>query len=536
MRRLILLLSLTVPALGACAADADGDGFNVDEDCNDNDADINPDATEVCDGQDNNCNDEVDEGVTSTFYNDQDRDGYGDEDMPIEACEAGPGQADNADDCNDDDDEAFPGADEVCLDEIDNDCDGEVDEDDAVDATTWYQDTDGDDFGVTENSRLACDPGEGWAADDGDCDDGNADVNPGADEVCGDGVDNDCKDGADDAGAIDAPRWHEDADEDAFGNPDVSQRACEQPDGWVSDDTDCDDTDRFEKPGVEWYTDGDEDGYGLKGSEPNACERLDPTDADTGGDCDDGDPEINPGADEIWYDDVDQDCDGGSDFDQDGDTYESAAEADGEDCDDMDPAINPMAGEIDDGIDNDCDSLCDEGYIFAGDLIITEVMQNPSQSDDEYGEYVEVYNDSGSDITICGGWSLEDADSDMDEITGGPYTIGSGDYFVFGADSDTSRNGNYTPDYDYDHSSFVLANGNDEVIIVFDGTTIDEIEYDDGDTFPDPTGQSMNLDPDSRDATDNDDGDNWCETNFSSYGSGDLGTPGDANEECPEPF
>ena len=169
MRPLILLMALTLPALTACSSDADGDGFNVDEDCNDNDADINPDAPEVCDGVDNNCDEAIDEGVTTTFYNDQDRDGYGDPDMPIEGCEVQVGQSENADDCDDDEDNAFPGNDEICLDSIDNDCDGDVDEDSAVDATTWYADSDGDGFGEDGTARQACAPGDGWAADAARC-------------------------------------------------------------------------------------------------------------------------------------------------------------------------------------------------------------------------------------------------------------------------------------------------------------------------------------------------------------------------------
>ena len=74
---------------------------------------------------------------------------------------------------------------------------------------------------------------------------------------------------------------------------------------------------------------------------------------DVGGpDCDDADEDIHPTATEIWYDGIDQDCDGANDFDQDLDGYEYSTE----DCDDEDPTINPGAEDIpDDSIDQDCD-------------------------------------------------------------------------------------------------------------------------------------------------------------------------------------
>lgn len=529
MRHTLLFLAL----LTACGTDADGDGFPLEEDCDDSSADINPDATEICDGVDNNCDGATDEGVLNTYYNDQDRDGYGDADQPVEACQPGIGQVEDATDCNDNEDTANPAEDEICFDGIDNNCDGATDEDAAVDATTWYPDADGDGFGVEEGSRQACAPGDGWAADGGDCDDAIAEINPGADEVCGDGIDNDCKDGPDDGGAIDALKWHRDMDNDTFGDPDVSQRACLQPDGWVSDDTDCDDDDIRENPNSTWYPDGDGDGFGATGVPGNACERVNETDGRDTGDCNDEDVEISPDAEEIWYDGVDQDCNGLSDYDQDEDGYDSADEKEGgEDCDDLNGGISPREAEIADGIDNNCDSLCDEGYINAGDLIITEVMRHPLNVTDAEGEFFEIYNDTSDDIVICGGWEISDNGADSHEITGGPYTVTAGDFFVFGIDSDTTKNGGVTVDYEY--SDFLLSNSDDEIILDFDGTTIDEIEYADSDGWPDRQGQSMNLDPDFRDATDNDDADAWCPTLRKAMSGGDLGTPGAANEECPE--
>jgi uncharacterized protein (TIGR02145 family) len=100
-------------AHGDFVADADKDGYTAvgactgnANDCNDNDPAINPGAVEVCDGIDNNCNGQVDEGF------DVDGDGY-------TTCEG---------DCDDNDPNIYPGAEEVCGDNKDNNCDGAVDE------------------------------------------------------------------------------------------------------------------------------------------------------------------------------------------------------------------------------------------------------------------------------------------------------------------------------------------------------------------------------------------------------------------------
>ena len=114
--------------------DADGDGYFNDEDCDDADAASNPGAVEVCDGLDNNCDGFVDEGVLTEFYFDSDGDGFGDETEWIEACDALEGYVPNGNDCDDDDELSYPSAPERC-DDLDNDCDGDIDEDVLLE---WY--------------------------------------------------------------------------------------------------------------------------------------------------------------------------------------------------------------------------------------------------------------------------------------------------------------------------------------------------------------------------------------------------------------
>jgi Putative metal-binding motif len=135
-------------------------------------------------------------------------------------------------DCDDNQASVFPGAFDGC-DELDNDCDGVTDEDGGT--TTWYPDRDSDGFGDEAEVSTACVAPAGWVDLGGDCDDGEALINPDADEVCG-GGDEDC-DGATDDGAVDAPTWYVDGDGDGYvAGLDDSVSACEAPDGYAGRD------------------------------------------------------------------------------------------------------------------------------------------------------------------------------------------------------------------------------------------------------------------------------------------------------------
>ena len=91
-------------------------------------------------------------------------------------------------DCDDSDAAINPDTVEVC-DGADNDCDGSIDEGVRL---TFYRDADGDGFGDPERESESCAPTDGTVEDDTDCDDDDATVYPGAEEVLGDGIDNDC--------------------------------------------------------------------------------------------------------------------------------------------------------------------------------------------------------------------------------------------------------------------------------------------------------------------------------------------------------
>ena len=193
-----------IPITWSLACDADGDGHDAADcggpDCDDTDANLSPDATEQCDGRDNNCDgveDEDSAADAATWYLDADSDGYGDASQSRVACTQPDSYVLADSDCDDGNDQAYPGATERCN-EVDDDCDDAVDEDSAADAEIWYTDADADGYGDPLSTVLACTQPAGTANNDLDCDDHAAEVSPSAVEVC-DSVDNDCDDRIDES-------------------------------------------------------------------------------------------------------------------------------------------------------------------------------------------------------------------------------------------------------------------------------------------------------------------------------------------------
>ena len=181
--------SLTVTIIDSSDAliDADGDGYSTTlttslaADCDDGDASINPGATEICDMVDNDCDGVIDDADGSTisgqttWYIDQDSDGFGDPVTTLTACYAVGGYVSDGTDCDDSNSAINPGATEMC-DTIDNDCDGDIGDDDSTvsDQTTWYYDGDQDSYGSTSSVLYCLNPSTStvwYATNSDDCDD-----------------------------------------------------------------------------------------------------------------------------------------------------------------------------------------------------------------------------------------------------------------------------------------------------------------------------------------------------------------------------
>lgn len=531
-------------------ADTDGDGFGDDQtplsaceqpdgyvanatDCDDELSTKYPNAPELCNQEDDDCDEVVDNNATGTqtWYADEDGDGFGEVWDSIESCLDPGNRVLNPDDCDDSRGAVNPDAAEVCN-SIDDDCDGQTDESDATDATEWYFDADSDAYGTADASVLACEQPAGYVEYSGDCndanaaynpaaaepdcddpndyncdgsvgyldadgdlwaacaecDDTNAAIHPAATEVC-DGADNDCDGTIDEPDAAGAAVWYADADTDTFGNPATGTLACDAPAGFVADASDCDDGTATTRPGATeycngaddncdgtidentaadattWYADGDGDSYGDPADSLTACDAPSGFIADMT-DCNDGRNTIHPGATE-YCNTQDDDCDGVIDEDAvDSQSYWPDSDADGygnpalpteacsapaghvrddDDCDDNDGTIHPAATEVCDGLDNNCDTIIDDTstlFDFDSGISSADMVLNDDANISYSGTngYLALTNLG----TFSGGtaWLVDDIDAADFTVSFSFYIHGGSgaDGFSFAWVTETSRN------------------------------------------------------------------------------------------------
>ncbi len=433
-------------------------------DCNDSDGDTHPQAAEICgDGIDQDCSGS-DPKCPVSWYLDGDGDGYSDGTAikavvrpSLDYYEASQLTA-TAGDCNESDALVHPGAEDLCGDGIDQDCSGDDLPCPPPEEITWYLDGDGDGYSdgtaVNAPSRPSAQYYEalGLSATNGDCDDNDAATHPGAKEICGDGVDQNCT-----GGDLTCPTsWYLDADGDGYAKGTlILAENRPSPDHYqafqvIATSGDCNDRDETVHPQAEeicgdgidqdcsgndlacplpeeviWYLDADGDGYS-DGTAVSAANR--PTSSYfeahevlvTTGDCNDSNGAIYPGAEEICGDGIDQDCSGGDldcpvswylDVDRDGysegtvikdsvrpsvDYFKSSelSETSG-DCNDSVGTIHPQAVEVcGDGIDQDCngsDLACPVGeseFEYNLRALVNDYRQNHGLGTLEYDPHL----------------------------------------------------------------------------------------------------------------------------------------------------
>ena len=166
--------------------------------------------------------------------------------------------------------------------------------------------------------------------------------------------------------------------------------------------------------------------------------------------------------------------------------------------------------------------------LSAGDLLITEIMYDPSVIGDTEGEWIEVYNNSTSTVNLQ---NLVLQSGDDSHIVSERIILNAGGYFAM-ARADTAFEGDK-----YIYSGINLTNSADEISLYTYGTDgtngslLAHVEYDESNGFPNGAGESINLDPDFYDFDEAQLSTSWC-LSIDTFNTGDYGTPGMTNNDC----
>ncbi len=333
-------------------------------------------------------------GNFQTYYRDVDGDNFGIATSTILACSQPDGYAATSTDCNDANAQIYPSAPELCN-GIDDNCNGIIDEGCAT--LTFYRDADSDSYGYAASSTQATSQPSGYVANSTDCNDANAQIHPGTQELCN-GIDDNCN-GVVDEGV--KSTFYLDADGDNYGRLASTTLACSAPSDYVTNSTDCNDTAAAIHPGATetcngiddncngtidegcatstYYRDADEDSYGNAASSTQATSQPNGY-VTNSSDCNDSNDQIHPGATELCNG-IDDNCDGVIDegvkltfyHDADSDSYGNLASttlacsaptgyvAISTDCNDLNANVHPGVIELCNGIDDNCNGIIDEG-------------------------------------------------------------------------------------------------------------------------------------------------------------------------------